>query len=116
MAEYDFLRYLVDLSRANDKQPFALFMDNLSVHKTNAAKLMYERLQITPLFNIPYQPDLNPIEACFSQVKRHFSSRRLHCLANNLEFDREGAIREAFGQIQVQHVKNNVNRSVKALS
>ena len=116
VTEYDFLRYLVDLSRANDKRPFALFMDNLSVHKTNAVKLMYERLQITPLFNIPYHPDNNPIEACFSQVKRHFSSRRLHCLANSLEFDREGAIREAFGKIEIQHVKNNVNRSVRALS
>ncbi len=114
--EYDFLRYLVALSRANDQEPFALFMDNLTVHKTNAAKLMYERLRITPLFNIPYHPSTNPIEACFSQVKRHFCRERLGCLANNAQFDREATIHEAFEQIRPEHVAHNAKRSMQALT
>ena len=97
--EYDFLRYLVNLSRVNDRKPFALFMDNLSVHKTGTVKLMYERLSITPLFNIPYSPDTNPIESCFSQVKRYYRCKRLGCLVNATPFDRDATINEAFEEV-----------------
>ena len=58
--------YLEQLSRRNLNQPFALFMDNLRVHKTPDVRDVYRRLNITPLFNIPYSPDTNPIESCFS--------------------------------------------------
>ncbi len=36
--EIDFGRYLGNLSRVNNKQPFALFMDNLFVHKTELSR------------------------------------------------------------------------------
>jgi len=114
--EFDFARYLGLLSQKRGREPFALFMDNLRVHKTQLVRDMFTRLRITPIFNIPYCPETNPIEACFSQVKRYFCRRRLHCLVNQAEFDREATIREAFGKIEIQHVKNNVNRSAKALS
>lgn len=91
-------------------------MDNLTVHKSNAMKQMYTRLNITPLYNVPYQPETNPIEACFSQVKRHFKSKRLNCLVNSKDFDRDATIREAFDQIRPQHVRNNVRRSFNALT
>lgn len=97
---FDFGRYIGDLSRANSKRPFALFMDNLRAHKTNVMKMMYARLDITPLYNVPYFPDGNPIEACFSQVKRHFKSKRLNCIINNKEFITNDAIREAFDEIK----------------
>jgi hypothetical protein len=35
---------------------FALFFDNLSVHKTNEAKHLFEKLNITYIFNVPYCP------------------------------------------------------------
>ena len=35
---------------------FALFLDNLSVHKTKVAKLVFEKLNITEIFNVPYCP------------------------------------------------------------
>ena len=35
---------------------FALFLDNLSVHKTKDAKLAFEKLNITEIFNVPYCP------------------------------------------------------------
>ena len=35
---------------------FALFLDNLSVHKTKDAKLLFEKLNITEIFNVPYCP------------------------------------------------------------
>ena len=45
---------------------FALFLDNLSVHKTKEAKLLFERLNVTEIFNVPYCPQFNGIESYFA--------------------------------------------------
>jgi hypothetical protein len=42
---------------------FALFLDNLSVHKTKDAKVMFEELNITKIFNVPYCPQINRMRA-----------------------------------------------------
>ena len=76
-------------------------MDNLYVHKTKEVKELYDTLKITPLYNIPYMPETNPIEACFSIVKHYYNSKRLNCLVNDTKFDREATIHEAFSQIKV---------------
>ena len=76
---------------------------------------MYERLEITPIFNIPYSPQLNPIEACFSQVKRFYKKSRLNCLVNEQEFDQIATITAAFDQIRPCHVTNNAKASLKIL-
>jgi hypothetical protein len=38
---------------------FALFLDNLSVHKKNDAKHLFEKLSITEIFNVPNYPLFN---------------------------------------------------------
>jgi transposase len=48
---------------------FALFLDNLSVHKTRPTRLLFEELNITEIFNVPYCPQFNGIESYFAQVK-----------------------------------------------
>ncbi len=48
---------------------FALFLDNLSVHKTSDAKLLFEALNITEIFKVPYFRQFNGIESYFSQIK-----------------------------------------------
>ena len=35
---------------------FALFLDNLSVHKMKDAKLLFEKMNIAKIFNVPYCP------------------------------------------------------------
>jgi len=52
--EYRFSVYLAELSRVNDRLPFALYLDNLAVHKTALVKRVYEKLKIVPIFNVPY--------------------------------------------------------------
>ena len=90
-------------------------MDNLYVHKTKEVKELYETLKITPLYNVPYSPETNPIEACFSIVKNYYNRKRLNCLVNNTDFDRDATIDEAFGQVRVWHVKKSVAHSLQAL-
>ena len=48
-----FINQIADKLGAGD---FALFLDNLSVHKTKDAKLAFEKLNITEIFNVPYCP------------------------------------------------------------
>ena len=58
-------------------------MDNLGVHKGKNVKPWYVELDIVPIYNVGYSPEFNPIEACFSQVKREYSRGRLNALAND---------------------------------
>ena len=113
--EHRFSVYLAELSRVNDRQPFFIFLDNLAVHKTTLVKRVCEKLKIVPIFNVPYQPDLNPIESCFSQVKRYYGNQRLQRIVNNLPFERNQVIKEAFDQIQPTHVRNYIKKSEEAL-
>ena len=42
-----------------------------------------------PLYNIPYYPATNPVEACFSVAKGFFKRKRLEHLVNDKEFEPE---------------------------
>ena len=53
-------------------------MDRLAVHKQKDVSEWLAKLNITPLWNVSYSPEFNPIEAVFSKVKRLFNSRRLN--------------------------------------
>jgi hypothetical protein len=64
-----FIAFIRQLSQKLGSNDFALFLDNLSVHKTKDAKLLFEKLNITEIFNVPYCPQFNGIESYFAQVK-----------------------------------------------
>ena len=82
-----FMMYLKALHGLFGRQPIIIMMDNLWVHKDPEVMDLYKRLKITPIFNVGYAPDFNPIESTFSIVKRQYCKQRLHCLANNIAFD-----------------------------
>ena len=64
-----FIAFVRQLSQKLESNDFALFLDNLSVHKTKDGKLLFEELNITEIFNVPYCPQFNSNESYFSQVK-----------------------------------------------
>ena len=74
--------FLRNLSEQMDGVPFALYMDQLQIHKSKDTLKVYDELSIWPIFNISYMPELNPIESCFSHVKRVFNRERLWHLVN----------------------------------
>ena len=51
-----FLAFISQISEKLGGGDFALFLDNLSVHKTKDAKLLFEKLNITEINNVPYCP------------------------------------------------------------
>ena len=58
------------LRKQNGNKPLAIFMDKLQVHRSKEVKEKYIDLDIMKIENVSYSPEFNPIEACFSQVKR----------------------------------------------
>ena len=91
-------------------------MDQLSVHKDKPMRPYYAQLDIMPIFNISYSPELNPIESCFSQVKRYFCAERLNFLANFGVFDQNKTIRKAFEKVTPALVKSCAERSLNKLN
>jgi hypothetical protein len=100
------LSYIRELSEKMDGLPFAIYMDNLQIHKTKKSLALYDELDILPIFSITYMPEFNPIESCFSQVKRFFGQARLWALINDIPFDFNEQIMEAFDVITPALVKN----------
>ena len=100
---HDFLR---NLSEQMEDVPFALYMDQLQIHKSKDTLKLYDELNIWPIFNVSYMPELNPIESCFSHVKRVFNRERLWALVNDLPFDMDEEISDAFDVITPDMVTN----------
>jgi hypothetical protein len=66
---------------------FALFLDNLTVHKTKDAKHLFEKLNIIEIFNVPYCPQFNGIESYFSQLKATYKKLLLKCVISDAPYD-----------------------------
>ena len=92
----DFANHLKKLWTLNGSRPLAILMDKLSVHSSkDKVKPAYTELDIKQIINVPYSPEFNCIESCFSQVKRHYNRERLNALVNDREFDDEKEIKKA---------------------
>ena len=71
----------------------------------------YRRLDILPIFNLPYSPEYNPIESVFSQVKRIYKRERLQKLANWESFDDVAEVENAFYKVQNMTIDNCIRHS-----
>lgn len=92
----EFIEFLKELRREYGRRPLSLFMDNLYVHKSRAAREHFEKLNIEPIWNVSYSPEFNPIEAVFSKVKAIFKRRRLNALVRKIRFNTSKNIIYAF--------------------
>ena len=72
-----FKEFIQTLAGVMEGQKWVLYLDNLQVHKTPAAKEMYRELNIPVIWAPKYQPQLNGIEYYFSQLKKHVKRFRL---------------------------------------
>ena len=88
---------------------FALFLDNLSVHKTKDAKHLFEKLNITEIFNVPYCPQFNGIESYFSQLKVTYKKLLLKCVISDAPYDTMGLIKQSIESVS----NDNATRCVR---
>ena len=59
------------------------------------AKHLFEKLNITEIFNLPYCPQFNGIENYFSRVKATYKKLLLKCVINDAPYDTMGLIKQS---------------------
>ncbi len=75
-SEEEMLRVLPLIRQAHSEyRAIVLLWDNLPAHKTGAVERLARRLQIYLVNNLPYAPDLNPIEKLWKQLKYRISQK-----------------------------------------
>ena len=61
-----FSSFLYKLAALNKRKKVSIVMDNLSAHRTRNVKALLRQLKMEYIYNVPYSPEFNPIELCFS--------------------------------------------------
>ncbi len=69
-----------------------LILDNCSIHKTKSVKELCKSKDIDLRFIPPYCPWYNPVEFCFSELKRAYRPLRLSCPSANYVDDIEACL------------------------
>lgn len=75
-------------------------MDNLAVHTSKRAKDEMRKHGFRFVYNLPFRPDLNPIEFVFSQFKRNFKALRAKKLIGDLNVSHEELVVKAIEQLK----------------
>ena len=92
-------KFKIFLQGVRDKFPFddiALYMDNLSVHKSKEITERMDELGFAYIFGPAYSPDFNPVETIFSIAKSYVKKRRLAAVINGYDLDLWQTIRDSF--------------------
>jgi transposase len=104
-----FVAFICQIAEKLGGGDFAIFLDNLSVHKTKDAKHLFEKLNITEIFNVPYCPQFNGIESYFSQLKATYKKLFLKCVINDAPYDTIGLIKQSIKSVS----NENATRCVR---
>ena len=84
----------------------ALFLANLSVHRTNLARERMDQLKILPVYNVSYSPEFNGIENYWAQVKKVYKGAMLERVTQDQIIDIRGAVVEAIMKVPQEVTKN----------
>ena len=84
-------------------------MDNLSVHKANRSKDTMRQLGFRWIYNLPYEPDFNPIEFTFARVKHRFRCLRAQMITGVLQSSYEAIIDKAVKSVKKGDIVNSVD-------
>jgi transposase len=99
-----FVAFIQQLSQKLGGGDFALFLDNLSVHKTKDARHIFEKLNITEIFNVPYCPQFNGIESYFAQLKANYKKLLLKCVIKDASYDTADLIRQSIANVSNENI------------
>ena len=104
----EFIEFVEILSDKFHGQEFAIFMDNLQVHKTKEVLDTCKRLKARPIFNVPYSPDFNGIETYFSLLKGEYKKLILERLIKGIKVDSSSMIVQSIQKVDQEKVKRCV--------
>lgn len=108
-----FIAFLERLKRKDERT--YIFLDNLTVHRTNKVKVYAQENNIELIFNSPYSSPYNPIERLFAYCKHNF--RRL--LLPNTEAKTQELItklvRQSVQLVNSEPMKAHVNKCLQQM-
>ena len=91
-----FIEYLRALRRKHPYLKMALFMDQLSVHKSRQVLDVMRQLKFEHIYNASYSPDYNPIENAIGMAKLEIKRARLRAVAANKHIDLPQVVSDSF--------------------
>ncbi len=94
-----FVAFISPIAEKLESGDFSLFLDNLSVHKTKNAKHLFEKLNITEIFNVTYGPQFNRIDIYFSHIKATYKKLLLKCVINDAPYDTMDLIKQSIQSV-----------------
>ena len=98
----DFLHRLWTEHR--DKGKMVVFLDNMRSHHAKVVSEEIEgelpRLPIHLVYNVPYRPDLNGIEAVWAVAKREYRRRLDAFKARGLEWDNHAVVKDCMDSVK----------------
>ena len=60
------------------------------------------------MYNVPYMPDFNPCECCYSKIKNHYKRTKLNALVNERDLDLKCLINESVNSLNKLDIINSV--------
>jgi len=107
--------FLERLSAQLGGRPAAMLLDNCAIHHAKATIAKMQRLDIKPLWNVPYRADLNGIEAVWAIAKQHFRSMQLQRMMGNLDLSFDECVDRAMDLVQPDSVRSCCRRGARAI-
>lgn len=87
-----------------------LFMDNCRVHHSKKVKKHLSELGVTPIFNVPYSPQFNPIEKYWAMVKMYFKRMKLGAIQQGASVNHRDLVRQSLLNIDNEAIKTLSSR------
>ncbi|MGZ4851445.1 MAG: transposase [Candidatus Bathyarchaeia archaeon] len=69
----DLMRFIQKIRINNIMRPICILLDNARIHIAKKFRALAQEIDIHLIYNIPYSPDLNPIEFGWKDFKRDIS-------------------------------------------
>ena len=73
-------------------------------------------LGIEHIYNVPYQPDLNPTESVFSKIKNYYKREKLNMLVNQKEIDYKDLIDRSISQLKKTDIESFIKLSLHLIN
>jgi len=75
-------------------------MDNASFHRSKKVSAYLEEAGISPIYNIPYRPQYNPIERVWSIVKNRYKRKTLEIVGQGQPVHHHRLVKETLDQLK----------------
>ncbi len=103
-------------SPATNTEPIYIVLDNCSIHKAGSVKKLMAELNITPIWNVPYQPSLNGIEQVWAMAKFKYRKYALGIMTDVEPYASiEGLVHRVMGELETLSIQRCCDNSTRLI-